>query len=265
MEFLLMSKLSKNENPFSLADKVMLITGAAGGLGFAMASLAASSGAHVVLNDRGQTQVDEAVARIRAADGKASGVAFDVTSSGQVDAAIKEVITNHGRIDIVVSNAGIQKRKPFIEYTLAEWNAIVDVHLTGSFLVCQAVAKQMVVQGEGSIIMIGSVAVQSVRGTIAPYTAAKGGVTALARALAVELGPKGVRCNVISPGFHETEFNRAMLDDEHFYKAMAERVPLKRWGKPSDLAPAVVFLASDAARYINGQTLVVDGGLLAAL
>jgi gluconate 5-dehydrogenase len=123
----------------------------------------------------------------------------------------------------------------------------------------------MLERGSGSIVMIGSIVVQSVRGTIAPYTTAKGAVTALAKALAIELGPAGIRCNVIAPGMYETEFNRALINQPEIYNTLAQKIPLKRWGKPADIAPLLVYLASDAGRYVNGHVFTVDGGILAAL
>jgi gluconate 5-dehydrogenase len=248
-----------------LSSKVALITGAARGLGFAMAKAAGEAGARVVLNDRNPDELERSVEALKNLAIEARAAPFDVTSEKQVVASVEQILAETGQIDILVNNAGNQLRKPFVDYTLAEWNSILDVHLTGTFLTTRSVAPNMIARKTGAIILMGSVAVQSVRGTISPYVAAKGALTALGRALATEFAPHGVRCNVIAPGFFETEFNRALLDNSEFFKRMTDRVPLNRWGAPEDLAPTMVFLASDAARYITGQTLAIDGGILAAL
>jgi len=248
---------------FSLSGKVALITGAARGLGFGYAEAAAAAGAHVVISDSDSTGLANSLQKLLASGYSCSAVPFNVTSPLEVTAAIKKIILENKKIDILVNNAGNQLRKPFIEFTLEEWNSIMDVHVKGSFLVTQEVARHMIQQKNGSIIMIGSIVVNSVRGTISAYTAAKGAVTALAKAIAVELGPIGIRCNVIAPGMYETEFNRALINKPEIYETLSQKIPLKRWGKPADIAPTMVYLASDAGRYINGQIFTVDGGLMA--
>jgi gluconate 5-dehydrogenase len=260
-----MSKHPAHSDTFSLEGKVVLITGAARGLGLGYANAAAAAGAHVVLNDRDTGGLAASVEKMRVAGYSCSAAPFDVTSHAEVTKAVATVLAEHKQIDVLVNNAGNQLRKPFVEFTLEEWNSIMDVHVTGSFLVTQTVARHMIERRGGSIVMIGSIVVQSVRGTIAPYTTAKGAVTALAKALAVELGPIGIRCNVIAPGMYETEFNRALMDKPEIYNALAQKIPLKRWGKAADIAPLLVYLASDAGRYVNGQVFTVDGGILAAL
>jgi gluconate 5-dehydrogenase len=260
-----MSKHPAHSDTFSLEGKVALVTGAARGLGLGYANAAAAAGAHVVLSDRDASGLATSVEKMRLEGHSCSAVPFDVTSQAEVTKAVATVLAEHKQIDVLVNNAGNQLRKPFVEFTLEEWNSIMDVHVTGSFLVTQAVARDMIKRRSGSIVMIGSIVVQSVRGTIAPYTTAKGAVTALAKALAVELGPSGIRCNVIAPGMYETEFNRALIDKPEIYNALAQKIPLRRWGKAVDIAPLLVYLASDAGRYVNGQVFTVDGGILAAL
>jgi len=252
-------------NPFSLAGKTALVTGGARGLGFAFSSAAARAGAHVVLNDNDGGALSNAVRVLREEGLKCSGARFDVTVESEVASAIDEIVAEHGRIDAVVNNAGNQNRKPFLEYSTLEWRSILDVHLTGSFLVSQAAIKQMLDQGSGSIIMIGSIMVECGRGTIAPYRAAKGAVTALGKQLAVEFGPRNIRCNIIAPGYVETELTRDLVANPDLHGQIARRVPLGRWARPDDVAPAMVFLTSDAGRYINGHVLYVDGGTLASL
>jgi gluconate 5-dehydrogenase len=250
---------------FSLEGKVVLITGAARGIGLGYATAAAAAGAHVVLNDSDAKSLAASVEKLRSEGYSCSGAHFDVTSEEAVKKGVADILAGQRRIDVLVNNAGNQNRKPFLDFSLAEWDAIMKVHVTGSFLVTQSVARQMVGHGGGSIIMIGSIVVESTRGTIAPYVTAKGAVTALAKQLAVELGPQGVRCNVIAPGMYETEFNRALLDNPDIYSTVKGKIPLKRWGQPADIAPLMVYLSSDAGRYVNGHVFTVDGGILAAL
>lgn len=249
---------------FTLRSRVALITGSAGGLGWGMAQAAAQAGAHVVLSDISAAALDARVEEIRAAGLDASAVAFDVTDESAVAAAIAGIIQRLGRIDILVNNAGIQNRKPFPDYSLEEWKVIVDTHLHGTFLTTRTVVPQMIANRHGRIIMIGSIAAQSVKGTIAPYAAAKGALTSLVRALAMELGPQGITCNGIAPGYFATDFTKALHDDDAFNSYVASRVPLGRWGRPEDLAPAVIYLASAAGAFVNGNILTIDGGVLAA-
>jgi gluconate 5-dehydrogenase len=260
-----MNEQQAHKDTFSLKGKVVLITGAARGLGLAYANATAGAGAHVVLNDRDPRNLSASVEKLKSSGFSCSASLFDVTAENEVTEAVSAIVAEHGRIDVLVNNAGNQIRKPFVDYSLAEWRSVIEVHLTGTFLVTRAVAPHMIKNRDGSIIMVGSVLAQSVRFTLSPYVTAKGAVTALAKALAVELGPHGVRCNVIAPGFVETDFNQALRDKPDVYKGIADKVPLKRWGQPSDVAPVLVYLASNAGRYVNGQTFVIDGGLLASL
>ncbi len=260
-----MSQHTLHTETFSLKGKVALITGAARGIGFAYARSAAAAGAHVVLNDRDAKSLNASVDELRSQGLSCSASEFDVTSEGEVDKAVSDIVAQHKQIDILVNNAGNQLRKPFVDFTLAEWHSVMDVHVTGSFLVTRSVARHMIDRKSGSIIMIGSIVVESVRGTIAPYTTAKGATTALGKALAVELGPHGIRTNIIAPGMYETEFNRALLDRPEIYNTLKDKIPLRRWGKPEDLGPLVVYLSSEAGRYINGHIFTVDGGILTSL
>ena len=260
-----MSFESQARSPFSLAGKTALVTGGARGLGFAFSSAAARAGAHVVLNDNDGEALADAVRKLRDEGLSCSASRFDVTSETEVFAAVEKIAIERGRIDTLVNNAGNQNRKPFLDYTVAEWQSILDVHLTGSFLVSQAVIKRMLAQGGGSIIMIGSIMVECGRGTIAPYRAAKAAVTALGKQLAVEFGPHNVRCNIIAPGYVETDLTRDLVANADLHASIARRVPQGRWAKPDDVAPAMVFLSSDAGRYVNGHVLHVDGGTLASL
>lgn len=250
---------------FSLTGKVVLVTGGARGIGLAFAMAAGKAGAHVVINDVSLDALDASARQLEERGIDCSTSRFDVTSESQTEKAIAGVLADRGRIDVLVNNAGNQNRKPFLDYSLSEWQSILDVHVTGAFLVSRAVARHMVERRSGSIVMIGSIMARSGRGTIAPYRTAKAGVTALAQQLAVELGPHNVRCNVIAPGYVETDLTQNLVNDPAIRSSIAARVPLGRWAQPNDIAPALVFLSSDAGKYINGQILYVDGGTLASL
>lgn len=258
---------ASTSKPHRLDGRVMLVTGARQGLGFGIAQAAAQAGAHVVLNDLDPDALADRVEALRGQGLDCSGQAFDVTDEAAVKDGVAAILARHGRVDALVNNAGIQIRKPLIEYELAEWQRIMDVHVTGAFLLCRAVLPGMVAQGGGAIVMIGSMATQGVRLGVpmTAYVAAKSAVTGLARAIASEYGARGVRCNVVAPGFLATEFTQALQDNPDFNAFIASRVPAGRWGQPADIAPAVIYLASDASLYVNGQSLVIDGGTLAAL
>lgn len=249
---------------FSLAGRVALITGSARGIGWGIAQSVAAAGAHVVINDLDEATVAGRAQELRAAGFSASHAAFDITDEAAVAASVARLAALAGPVDILVNNAGIQRRKLFHEFTYAEWRAVIDTHLNGSFLVTRAVVPGMMERRFGRIVMIGSIAVQQPKQAISAYAAAKGGLNALVRALAAELGPHGITANAIAPGFIATEFTSALQADEAFTASMLARVPSGRWGQPTDLAPAVIYLASAAGAFVNGSTLTVDGGFLAA-
>jgi len=249
---------------FSLAGRVALITGSARGIGWGIAQSVAAAGAHVVINDLDEATVAGRAQELRAAGFFASHAAFDITDEAAVEASIARIAGSAGPVDILVNNAGIQRRKLFHEFTYAEWRAVIDTHLNGSFLVTRAVVPGMMERRFGRIMMIGSIAVQQPKQAISAYAAAKGGLNSLVRALAAELGSHGITANAIAPGFVATEFTSALQADEAFTTSMLARVPSGRWGQPSDLAPAVIYLASAAGAFVNGSTLTVDGGFLAA-
>ncbi len=250
---------------FSLEGKTVLVTGAARGLGWAMAVAMSRAGAHVVLNDLNLPALEARAGELQSCGLAGSIEAFDVTQEAAVNAGISQIIARCGQIDILINNAGNQNRKPVTNYSLAEWEAVHRTHVTGSFLVSRAVIPGMRERGAGRIIMISSVAATSTKADLAAYASAKGAVASLARALAVELGPYGVTCNALAPGFIETDFTRALVDDETFSARLRTRVPLGRWGAPEDIAQAAVFLGSKAGGFVNGSVLTIDGGLLAAL
>ncbi len=244
-----------------LSGRVALVTGAARGIGFAIARGLARAGALTVLNGRDANALAAARTTIEGDGGRTEAAVFDVADRDAVQAAIADLEARHGAIDIVVNNAGIQRRHPVTEFPLDEWDAIIATNLTAPFLVAQAALTGMKARGRGVIINIASLMSELGRPTIVPYTAAKGGVRQLTRGLATELGPTGIRVNAIAPGYILTEMNRALIDNKEFDTWVRGRTPMRRWGDPDELAGIAVFLASDAASYITGQTIFVDGGM----
>jgi gluconate 5-dehydrogenase len=182
-----------------------------------------------------------------------------------VNAAVEDIETTVGPIDILVNNAGIQRRAPFHEFVAADWHELMRTNLDSVFTVGQAVAKRMVPRKRGRIINICSVQSELGRPGIAPYTASKGAVKMLTKGMAIDLGPHGINVNGLGPGYFNTELNAKLVADETFSQWLINRTPSRRWGDVEDLAPAAVFLASDASRFVNGHILYVDGGVTATL
>ncbi len=255
-------------NPlFDLTGRAALITGSSQGIGLALAQGLAAAGAAVVLNGRDEKKLAAAAATLRAAvpGARVSIAAFDVTDGAACNAAVAKIEGEFAPIDILINNAGIQRRAPLAEMTEAQWREVVDTNLTSVFLVARAVAPRMIARGSGKIINTCSVMSEVSRPTIANYAAAKGGLKMLTRAMAVEWAKHGLQCNGIGPGYIVTELNRALVENVEFNKWICGRTPAGRWGKPEELVGAAVFLSSAASNFVNGQILYVDGGLLAAL
>jgi gluconate 5-dehydrogenase len=250
---------------FSLKGRVALITGASRGLGLAMARALGEAGARVVINSRRQADLDAAVATLRGAGVEASACAFDVADDSACRAAVATTIGEHGRLDILVNNAGMNFRRPLGEFPTTEFDQVIAVHLRGAFVLSREAVGPMVQRRWGRIINTVSVVVRLGRATIPAYTAAKGGLDAMTRQMAIEFGARGVTVNAIAPGYFETELNAPLLADREFVAAINRRTPMARWAKPEELGGAAVFLASDAASYVTGHTLYVDGGLTVSM
>jgi len=252
-------------HPFDLEGRVALVTGAYRGLGFAIARGMAQAGATVVLNGRKADELAQAARTLQSEGLRADTAAFDVTQRDAVQRGVAEVIAQHGRIDVLVNNAGIQRRAPLPEFTQKDWDDVIATNLTAPFVVSQAVLTGMIERRQGKIIHVASIMSELARPSVVPYTAAKGGVRQLTRGMAVELAPHGIQVNAIAPGYFATEMNRALIDNAEFNAWVCKRTPAGRWGEPSELAGLAVFLASSASNYMTGQMLVMDGGMSVAL
>lgn len=251
---------------FDLTGKTALVTGAARGLGLAYAEGLAAAGARVILNDIRDTLLAESVKALISKGYDAHGLAFDVTNEQAIEAAFSQLDAQGICIDILINNAGIQYRKPMVELELENWQKVIDTNLTSAFLVSRAAAKRMIDHKRGGkIINIGSLTSQAARPTVAPYTAAKGGIKMLTRSMAAEWAQFNIQTNAIGPGYILTDMNTALIEDKHFDSWVKNSNPSQRWGHPEELIGTAVFLSSKASDYINGQIIYVDGGWLAVL
>jgi gluconate 5-dehydrogenase len=249
---------------FDLTGKRALVTGSSRGLGYVIARGLGNAGAKLVLNARSEERLRHAVESLRAGGLDVEGHAFDVTDGDAVESAVA-AIENDGPIDILVSNAGIQKRAALVDMTEAEWREVIDTNLTSCFLVGQAVGKRMLRREAGKIIITCSLMSEIGRPTIANYAAAKGGLRMLIRSMTVEWAKHNIQINGIGPGYFLTDLTRVLHDDPAFNSWICNRTPAGRWGDPEELVGPTVFLASDASSYVNGQIIYIDGGILAGL
>ncbi len=249
----------------NLKDKVVLITGSARGIGKTIAEEFAKEGALVVLNDLLEDVLKASVEEFTGKGYKAVGYGFDITNPEDVKTNIDKIEAEVGPISVLVNNAGIQRRYPLEEFPLDEWNKVININLTGAFIVSQAVAKKFIPRGYGKIVSITSINAELVRETISAYCAAKGALKNLTKSMATEWGRYGINANAIGPGYVATDIDMELAANETFNNWVKSEVPLGRWGKKEELASTAVFLASDRASYINGQTIYIEGGWQACL
>lgn len=250
---------------FSLEGRVALVTGSSRGLGFAMAEGLAECGATVVLNGRNEKTLGECARTLKDRGLRADIAAFDVTDEKTTRAAIDDIARRHNRLDIVIANAGLIFRKPLEEWTLAQWNEVIAADLTAAFLVTQAAVPHMKKKKYGRIIFTTSLTALRGRPGIHAYVAAKTGLVGMTRSLACELAEHGITVNGVLPGYFETELNEALLANKEFVEFVNGRTPMRRWGKPRELAGAAIYLAAEASSFVTGQQIVVDGGASAQM
>jgi len=250
---------------FNVAGKVAVVTGSSRGLGLILAEGLARAGSRVVLNGRNPETL-EAARGMLSAKGYAVGTeTFDVTDALQIGRGIDRIEKDIGSIDILVNNAGVQYRAPLEDFPEEEWRRILDINLTGAFLVSKEVARRMKERRVGKIVNICSLQSDLGRATIAPYAASKGGLKMLTRGMSVDWAKYGIQINGIGPGYMVTEMTQPLKNDKKFDAWICGRTPAGRWGNPEELIGALLFFSSSASDFVNGQLLYVDGGITAAI
>jgi gluconate 5-dehydrogenase len=250
---------------FDLRGRTALVTGASQGLGYVLARGLGRAGARIVLNGRDKPKLDAAVGNLREDGVDAIAAAFDVTSGEQVNQAMADLSERGHAIDILVNNAGIQRRALLEDMDEETFRQVIDGNLTSAFLVTRAVVHGMIARKQGKIINICSLMSKLGRPSTGNYAAAKGGLRMLTRAMATEWARHGIQVNGIGPGYFITDMTKSLAEDVAFDAWIKQRTPAGRWGNPEELVGAAIFLASEAASYVNGQILYVDGGLSAAI
>ncbi|MCV9927104.1 gluconate 5-dehydrogenase [Flavobacterium sp. LS1R49] len=251
---------------FDLSNKRALITGGTHGLGMAMAEGLAQAGAELVISSTTPSKLEEALAYYKSKGYKASGYIFDVTDEKIVAEQIEAIEKNQGPIHILVNNAGIIKREPAVSMPIEDFRCVIDVDLVGAFIMSQLVGRKMIERNEGKIINICSMMSELGRNSVSAYAAAKGGLKMLTKNLATEWAKHNIQVNGIGPGYFATSQTEPIrVDGNPFNEFIISRTPAGRWGDPEDLAGTAVFLASEASRFVNGQIIYVDGGILATI
>lgn len=252
-------------NLFNIEGKKILITGSSRGLGFIIAKALGEAGAVILLNGTREESLAIKANELREQGIKCFASAFDVSDNQDVESSLPALIKDAGGIDVLINNAGIQIRHPLEDFPEEDWQRIIDVNLKGAFLVSKNLVKTMMNQGHGKIINICSVQSELGRPTITPYAASKGGIKMMTKGMATEWGKHNIQVNGIGPGYFITEMTQTLVDDEKFNSWLCSRTPANRWGLPSELVGAAIFLSSEASNYVNGHILYVDGGMLSCV
>lgn len=251
---------------FDVTGLVALVTGSSRGIGRALSQGLLEAGAVVVLNGRDQQRLDQTAEELSSrTGGVVHTAAFDVTDSAGVAAGVATIEAEVGPISVLVNNAGVQHRTPFVDFSDEDWHRLLDTNLTSAFYVGREVARRMAPRGHGKIVNILSIQSEVTRPGIAPYSATKGGLKMLTKGMCADLGPSGIQVNGLGPGYIETDLTAPLVKDQKFNKWVLGRTPAGRWGKVEDLVGALLFLASPASDFVNGHVLYVDGGMQAVL
>jgi len=247
-----------------LNDKVAVIVGGTSGIGLAIAKGMAEAGADVVPTSRRADMVEAAAAEIEQRGRRTIRVSSDVSDRASLQGVLDETVSAFGKVDILVNSAGRTKRAPTLDFSEEDWNDILDTNLTGTLRACQVFGRHMLERESGSIINIASLSTFVALYEVAAYSASKAAVASLTKSLAIEWGPRGVRVNAIAPGVFRTALNQKLLDETERGREFLLRTPMRRFGNVDELAGAAIFLASDAASFVNGEVMAVDGGFLAS-
>jgi NAD(P)-dependent dehydrogenase (short-subunit alcohol dehydrogenase family) len=250
-----------SEKLFDLTGKVAIVSGASRGLGQYFGRALANAGADLVITSRSLDSLNGFQKEIESMGRKALPLQLDVRDYDSIQQMAEDAWSHYGQIEILVNNAGCNVRKPSVDITWDDWNLVLDTNLRGTFFVAQAVAKKMIPHRYGRIINIGSVTSVFGYAGLAPYCASRGGVKQLTMSLADDWGSFGITVNCLAPGWFKTEQTRLLYEDKTWVDYLVDRIPLKRPGSPHDLDGALIFLASDAAEYVTGQTMLIDGGI----
>ncbi len=252
-------------NLFDLSGKIALVTGSGQGIGLTLAKGLAQVGCEIIINDIVEQRLNSSVDLLKSEGLKAHGFLFDVRNEDDIIRNVDSIEKDIGPIDILVNNAGIQIRGHLENFKLEDWNRILDINLTGAFLVSKLLVKGMIKKNAGKIINICSIQSELARPTIAPYTASKGGVRNLTKGMATDWGKYNIQTNGIAPGYFKTAMTKVLYEDEEFDKWVRNRTPANRWGNPEELVGTLIYLSSNASNYVNGHLVYVDGGMLACV